>query len=215
MKAPTLRIDEAIDFLRRLQGRRTLIAICPMTGKIHAATPANRLEVVSFLRKYHDLKWGIYFAVNCTFGPMQKKPTKDDVARFNAAHVELDPTGKSSPDWHERTRAKLKGSQWPPSVIWSSGNGEQALWLMPEPIKLPKITEFATEADILDRAEKIARCEAKNHGLLASFTDSEIKFEGTWNIDRILRLPGTVNRPNKKKIALGRISVEAGNVEWL
>jgi hypothetical protein len=121
---------------------------------------------------------------------------------FDFAHVELDPADAVNclQPWQARTRAKLKGSKWPPTFIWSSGNGIQALWRIEPPV-------------LLDNSEIIADCESINRGLLEIFEDDEIVVQGTWNIDRILRIPGTINFPNEKKRAAGRTVIGAGHVE--
>ena len=78
----------------------------------------------------------------------------------------------------------------------------QCLWRIRNPV-------------LIDSADMIADCEARNRGLLNAFADDETEVQGTWNIDRILRIPGTINLPNAKKRAAGRKTVRAGNVEKL
>lgn len=68
-----------------------------------------------------------------------------------------------------------------PSIIVFSGGGYQAFWKLAEPT-----------AD-LDRVERVNRQIA-----------AELGGDSCHNIDRIMRLPGTINLPNAKKRAAGR-----------
>jgi hypothetical protein len=69
----------------------------------------------------------------------------------------------------------------PPTVVVCSGGGYHAFWRQKEP------------ADDLDRVEAVNLAIAKRVG-----------GDNCHNIDRIMRLPGTVNIPNAKKQAAGR-----------
>ena len=86
-----------------------------------------------------------------------------------------------------------------PTAIVNSGNGIQGLWRLAEPIELSADAEPII-ADVEARTEEImVRLGAK---------------PGTQNIDRILRLPGTINLPNKKKQKEGRIACEAELIQF-
>lgn len=203
MKAATgVDTREAQDFLRWLGAPRVLVAIHPDNHKVVGATPNTSKNLIAFLTKYGAEGFNLYFTPNRTKRPISTKPKKADIRFFDFAHVELDPpdTIKDLAAWQKRARAKLKASPWPPSVIWSSGNGVQALWRIDEPLDL---------ADV-----PAALCESKNRGLLEAFADDEIEIQGTWNVDRILRIPGTINYPNAKKRAAGRKTVGAGHAEF-
>jgi hypothetical protein len=79
-----------------------------------------------------------------------------------------------------------------PTFEVDSGNGLQLLWQLENPIKLSD-------------AEVIKRTEARNHALAEVFGADP----ATRNIDRIFRLPGTTNYPNRRKQALGRVECRA------
>ena len=75
----------------------------------------------------------------------------------------------------------LRTSQLPrPSIIVCSGNGLQALWRLESPI----------DVQMAERANK----------MLQILVEAD---EGTWNADRLLRMPGYVNRPSAKKRLYG------------
>lgn len=77
-----------------------------------------------------------------------------------------------------------------PTVITFSGGGYQAFWLLAHP------------TSDLERAEKCNATIAKALG-----------GDNCHNVDRIMRVPGTINFPNAKKRANGRASVLAKIVE--
>jgi hypothetical protein len=199
---PRLDTAEATKFLRGLGAPRVLVAIHPDNGMVHAAYVTTCPALTDFLKSYSDRNWNCYFTPNRTKRALTCKPRKVDIKWFDFAHVELDPTDAINDlqGWQKRTRAKLKNSKWPPTFIWSSGNGIQALWRIDPPV-------------LLANSEIIADCESRNRGLLEIFKDGEIDVQGTWNVDRILRIPGTINFPNKKKRAAGRTVIGAGHVE--
>ena len=199
---PVLNLQEAETFLRALGACRVLVAIDPNGAGIRGAFPRNTADLRTFLKDYTAIGWNLYFTPNTTRRALTRKPTKTDLRACDFFHVELDPTDdvKDLPTWHERIRAKLRCLDKPPSTIWSSGNGIQALWRNDPAILLT--------SDVV-----IERCEAINKSLLENLVDPQIKVEGTWNVDRILRIPGTINVPNKAKRAAGRIIIGTGNVE--
>jgi Virulence-associated protein E/RepB DNA-primase from phage plasmid len=82
----------------------------------------------------------------------------------------------------------------PPTVIVFSGGGYQGFWKLKEP------------------AADLARVEGVNMAIA-----NRVGGDNCHNIDRIMRLPGTVNIPNAKKLAAGRTPTVAGVVEadWL
>lgn len=201
---PAFEFAVAHDFMRWIGAPRVLVAIEP-DGPIRAATPTN---LTSFRRFLSDnaATAGLYFTVNRTRAPMSIKPTKADIKWCDFAHAEIDPTDDVATsdldNWQERARAKARALRWPPSVMWRSGNGLQCLWRLAKPV-------------LLDSPEIVRRCEAANAGLLDQFVDHECKREGTHNIDRVLRIPGSINYPNKTKRAIGRVTVGAGDVTYL
>jgi hypothetical protein len=95
----------------------------------------------------------------------------------------------------------LEQTQPQPSAIIDSGNGLQVLWRLDRPIILgePVDGEYSAE----DRA-RIDDVEARIGALIVRLGGTA----GTQNIDRI-RLPGTINLPNKTKLKAGRVPCPA------
>jgi hypothetical protein len=125
---------------------------------------------------------------------MNKKATKKDIAAVEYLLADLDPEdNETSEEAKARYSDQLNGDFKPkPSAIIDSGNGLQCLWKLTSPIALPLDEKWeATVAEIEARtAALMVRLGAK---------------AGTQNIDRILRLPGTINLPNAKKLKAGRV----------
>lgn len=122
--------------------------------------------------------FGVYFSINTIRAGVTTKPTKDDIVAIRYAHVDIDPP--ASGPWDKDAVFADVLSQNPSKVI-DSGNGIQALWAL-----VPGCT--------VDQVEQI------NKGLIQRFNADK----GTWNADRVFRVPGTINWPNPKKISLGR-----------
>jgi hypothetical protein len=75
-------------------------------------------------------------------------------------------------------------------MIVKSGGGFNVYWALAEPV-------YANG--------NIEQLEDANRGLVMAFGADK----GTQNLDRILRLPGTLNYPTKAKLRRGRTVVEA------
>ena len=103
-------------------------------------------------------------------------------------HADLDPADGETP---EAAKARYLGQlengfEPPPTWIVDSGGGIQAGWRMDEPIGL----------EGADREALVAEAENRSKALMLRLGSEA----GTQNIDRILRLPGTINIPNAKKL---------------
>lgn len=118
----------------------------------------------------------IYYTVNTVRpGFTGSKPSKADIVASRFAHVDIDP----SPGWDKgATLAALIEAG--ATVVVDSGYGLQGLWAVVCPV---------------------AEVEAINRGLIARFGADR----GTWNADRLFRVPGYTNYPNAKKRAAGRV----------
>lgn len=135
------------------------------------------------------LQRGVYYSPNRVRPGLSKKAAKPDIVGIRFAHVDIDPP-KDGTSWdREAAIERLQRATPAPSIVISSGAGLQALW---------RLEEGASAAQV----------ELINKGLIDGFGGDP----GTWNVDRILRLPGTVNWPTKKKKALGREPVWAAIV---
>jgi hypothetical protein len=164
---------------------------------LSAIEPDGPIETCEFSRPSSVRRWidgwngtrNLYYAVNRTRPGLTKKAAKSDVTQYVGPHVDLDPP-KDCGDLAMAQAAlldRLKGYDPPPSGVVFSGGGYQGLWLLaePEPITGP---------------QDVARLEAVNRGI-----EKALGGDHCHNVDRILRLPGTINLPDQKKREAGRV----------
>jgi hypothetical protein len=199
---------EAFVFLKRLRhdGPWVIVAIEPSSGAIKAITAHSAEDVYAFVSMHHG-KDNLYYSVNPTKTVMSKKPAKTDIAAIEYLLADLDPLGNEKPeDAKARYLNQLNGTFEPkPSAIVDSGNGIQALWRLNQAIDLsqyPLATDASGKLVLGPEAEKItADVEGRAKALMERLGAKA----GTQNVDRIFRLPGTINLPNKTKLKAGRV----------
>lgn len=122
----------------------------------------------------------VYWTVNLVRDGCHRKPKKADIVAARYVHVDIDPPkGGGSLD-KLKVQADLCALACPPSLIIDSGGGLQAFWRLAGPAELEQVEE-------LNRA--VAALLGADH---------------CYNIDRLMRVPGTLNFPNQKKRANGR-----------
>lgn len=198
----------AIDFLRRWSPDDDwcLTAIIP-DGKTETRTfrPSEADAAADWIEG-HQGKRNLYFTPNRVRRPMSVKPSKPDISAFRAFWADLDPRiGEDLTEERQRIEALLTtglpaGIPEPSAVVFSGG-GYQAFWLLAEPLAIATPTA--------DTPEPWATGEAYNRGLERVFGSDAVH-----NCDRIMRLPGTINVPNKKKVKKGRKRTLSRLIEW-
>ena len=164
--------------------RWVLTAIHPTDKSIVTATfdEPRFTEAMAWLQKYGDAHYGLYFAVNPPDADCSTKPKKADIPRAYYLHVDCDPKeGMDVVAEQNKFIAQLHAHVPNPSVIVKSGNGVHGYWRLNTP-------------------GEVALVEAANKVLEKQFTGGN----QTWNVDRIMRLPGTINYPNALKLSKGR-----------
>jgi hypothetical protein len=173
------------------------VAIHPDDGLIDAVTVTDIAAVVPFIGHWNGTR-NLYFGLNPTWRAMNKKPSKKDIARIEFICGDLDPRDNETADAGKaRYTIKLAAFRPPPAGLIDSGNGLQGLWRLTTPIEL--------NGDDAERAMRIKDAEARGKALLLALGAPT----GTQNVDRILRLPGTINLPNAVKRRAGRVQCEA------
>jgi predicted P-loop ATPase len=208
----------ALHFLEQLRpgGPWILTAIKP-DGLTETITANGPTEVRRFVLENNGHK-NLYYSVNPTRTARTTKASKLDIAVIEFSFVDLDPKPNETPDAaKKRYLAGLENFEPAPTAIIDSGNGVQALWRLAEPIVLPeptvvknpkkgepkKVYEPETQAVIADAERRVKLLMEK----LGSVS-------GTQNIDRILRLPGTANLPNAKKLKDGRTACQTKLIKF-
>lgn len=198
MSAPSLLLGDtptAVEFLCHFapEGPWVLTAIRPDGGKVGNVVSATyRVGQERELAAWIDGKQGranIYFLVNVPREAIDghRHAEKADIVAVRALHVDVDPErNKDIKSEQERIKNLFLGSD--ASIILFSGGGYQAFWLLRDPVPV----------------NDVAVPEAYNRGL-------EKKFGGDHchNINRIMRLPGTINLPDQNKRDKGRMRVLA------
>lgn len=155
-------------------------------------TDQSLKDCAKWLREFNG-KRNVYFHVNTVLKPLKKKAEREDIASVDWLHVDIDPRAGEDLD-AERDRIRrlfneeLPDGVPPPSVVIQSGGGWQLFWKLAQSI--------AIDGD-LAKAE-----EAKRYNQQIEFLFGG---DNCHNIDRIMRLPGTINIPDEKKIKKGRV----------
>jgi Mesyanzhinovviridae DNA primase len=183
-------------------GRRPIARTCTTLSSGPAEPPGEAEDFISRYNLAHEGNEarGIYYSVNPTRTAMDKKPKKTDIDAIEYMLADLDPAdGETSDAAKARYLAQLEGTFEPkPTVALDSGNGVQCLWRLQERIVLGELIDGGFSPE--DQA-KIDDVEARAQVIMVRLGAKA----GTQNIDRILRLPGTVNYPNAVKRKAGRV----------
>jgi hypothetical protein len=203
--------DAALEFLELLRpgGSWQIIAItADNEAPIVTVTTVDKQVVEQFIKKYIG-KRNLYFTPNPVrpSAPPDKKPTKLEIAAIEYVYADLDPRDDETPEQAKaRYFSALESSEQQPTFVVDSGNGLQALFRV-TPISLPEPLDVIGPNNSRGLAYDsvtlalIANVEARIRALVLSLGGTA----GTQNIDRALRLPGTVNVPNKAKRNRGRV----------
>ena len=201
---PKADLEAAVEFLKRWApaGPWVLTAIDVEGKGIETATfdPASETYCLGWLAKHRDRN--LYFHVNRPTRKLTKKAGLKDIKSVDWFHIDIDPrAGENLDDERKRALALLttnlpEGVPAPNAIIFSGG-GYQAFWRLEEPIQI--------DGDLV-KAEDAKRW---NQWL-------EVRFEADncHNIDRIMRLPGTINWPNKIKRDKGRVATLAKLIKF-
>lgn len=191
---PAARVsDEATAFLQVFDptGRHNLFAIMP-GGPVEGCTfDAGDVERIAAWIDERHATHNLYFSQNePRTGAPNAKLGKGDIAYIRSISVDLDlPAGEdydvARKAVKDRLRKAVKEDGLPqPTLVVDSGNGLQAHWLLEEKVTVEAMQSWA-EAEGRAFAQRLGG-------------------DATHNVDRVLRLPGTLNIPNAKKRALGR-----------
>lgn len=183
---------KAVSFLNhfRSSGLHNVVAIDPVSEAVTGITrPNGHPDITAFIERNNGNR-NLYYTVNePKEGAPDSKLTKQHIGKIHGVWLDADPK-KDLPFEREKERlskfaVELKTDKNPPTYITDSGGGIQAFWLYDKPLDASKDNVIA--------AESLSRGLAEQHG-----TDF------VQNIDRIMRIPFTVNIPNEKKKKAGR-----------
>lgn len=204
----------ALEFLASLPGSMIdLTAISADTGKIRGRTFAkgnasDRTNCALWIEQATAKRFGVYFNINSLGvrlgidkrnGETIQKANEPDVTMLNAFHVDGDVSKDiGDPTAFAEAKAELlraiQGMNKPPSIIIDSGNGYGLFWMLRKGIKVT-----AANRDQL-KAINIALRDA-----VRSMPGGSA--DACQNLDRVMRMPFTINYPNAAKLKRGRVEV--------
>lgn len=174
-----------------------IVAIEPKRDKEHSpgiqatsVLPDEIDTLKTWLEAQHTKEWNIYFAVNPLASRLNSKANKYNIAALAYLHVDNDPQD-GVPLHEERARLLTDAKLFlvKPTELVDSGNGLGLFWRLDKPIPVDG---------------NVSELESTNERLKDHF-----KADHCHNIDRIMRLPGTINWPDYRKTAKGRVPVAA------
>jgi hypothetical protein len=183
----------ALEFLEKFQpgGPWVLTAISTDKKAIETRTfDASTVDAAAAWLSGHLGVRNLYFAVNPTVKPVNKMPELAEMASLAWLHVDIDPREGEDLETEKKRGLELLRRFVPaPTVIIDSGGGVQGFWKLNDP--------FTINGDVA-RAEK-----AKLYNLQL---ERDFGADHCHNVNRIMRLPGTINLPDAKKAKKGRVA---------
>ena len=202
---PTPNTDDAIKFLEMFAptDHWVLAAIRPEGGGPEVKTFG--VDTADDARAWidsHNGKRNLYFQVNPPLHNLSKKASKKDIKSLDWLHVDVDPRAGEDIVSEQKRILALFTENRPesvpePTIVIFSGGGYQAFW------------RLQNQVPINGNLEKAADAERYNKKLEELFGG-----DSCHNVDRIMRLPGTINLPNALKRKKGRREVKAELIEF-
>src|SRR5579859_2700740 len=186
--------DVAVDFLRALEpeGPWLVVAIKPkLTKEDRDAVafgefyPATEDKFREWLQQNHEKGWNQYFTSNLPRTPF-KTSKEDQLEWLRLLHVDVDlPGAADNEELKTDLIARMNAMEPAPTAIVFTGGGCQAVWKFRE--RLPA-------------QENIERVSTTNKTIATT-----LKGDHCHDVSHLLRLPGTINIPDFRKRARGRI----------
>ena len=159
-----------------------LVAIKPDAKVISARHFDNDpTAATAWAVKRNAIGFNLYWSVNEVAAGLHSKASKPDITAVRMLHVDIDPKKDGTPFDKPAAISALSEHAMPPSFIVDSGGGLGAFWVLDEPVT------------------DIEGVEAANRGIEAIFGGDHCH-----NVDRVMRLVGTVNWPDAAKRSRGR-----------
>lgn len=188
MKDMAFETECAVAFLQAFDcdGWHNLVAIDPSGSTPPVARtfpPHSFAEIVDWVNRHNGVR-NLYFSVNepAPNARRSSKLRKDEIAAIRAIYTDIDPR-PSVELAAERKRLRAVAEESDADIVIDSGGGVQLFWCLSE--KAP--------AASFEWAEGSNRCVAQEYG-----------GDHTWDVNRIMRLPFTLNLPDTKKRLAGR-----------
>jgi hypothetical protein len=160
-----------------------LVSIHPNGLKIEGKEFATDIDAaLSWAAAANGVGFNIYWTANIVRPGRHGKPDKGAITHARFVHVDIDPPKTGGAFDKKAIAAAMQEIAAPPSFVIDSGGGLQAFWRLSEPV------------------EQWDQIEAINLQVRDYF-----EADACQNIDRLMRVPGSVNFPDKKKMMRGRV----------
>jgi hypothetical protein len=225
-----LDIDQAMYFLNKLdpKSRHTIASEAPFGGSNNgprwesgATYEFHQLELlIADIKKRQARKSNVYYSVNrpCKVSERQGAGGKnniDDIVCIRALAFDID--FSSFKRDHEKVLIFITdkfNNESQPSMVINTGGGFHLIYFLSKRIKTYIHRQETTEEiknsnkiSIYNRSMITNLAYSFEHFLRHMFEEAfgkELKVDNMSNIDRVMRLPGTVNYPKAEKIAKGQ-----------
>jgi hypothetical protein len=184
-----LNIASALSWLLTWFGPTTVVAINPDSGSISGKWLGQTTleEVTRWADEINRRGSNLYFCPNLPKPGLAKKPSDGEISEIRAIYADIDAKDGRSMDEAREAIFKLPH----PTHVIMTGGGYQPIWILSEPLPTT--------------VETIAWARARGKSIAAYAGGDAVD-----DISRILRLPFTVNYPNAKKCAAGRVECLSG-----
>lgn len=192
--------QHAIDFLKKFKpgGPWTLGAIATDRKAVTFRTFRDEQEAYTFVEQENGSR-NLYFLVNDPTHDINTKPSKTDIKQAPWLHVDVDSSATDAEGLERdldmllpQLTTKLPKGIPQPTITLFSGNGYWAFWKLDEPFLIEGTETNWEEFELYNK--RLEQVFGGDH---------------CFNVDRIARLPGTINIPNPQKRKKGRVEVEA------
>jgi hypothetical protein len=138
----------------------------------------------------------IYYHLNKTTGNHGPKAKKSQVVLAEFVHVDIDPEEGQELESEQKRIADIVAKGIPgvptPTFTVFSGGGYNLIWRLKEPVQIDGKPEIYEDFELYNK-----KLIELYKGDIACF-----------NVDRILRVPGTINWPDERKLKRGRVPTE-------
>jgi hypothetical protein len=227
-----LDINKALQFLDMLDpnGRHTIASEAPFGGKDGGpkweggATyeAEQRSFLIEDIQKRQARKSNVYYSVNrpCKIGDRQGaggKNNVDDITVIRAWAFDIDFTKSKTQKLIDEMLSFFDNfaiNELKPSLIISTGGGFQIIYLLEPFMRVMLYRKQPITDEQKDINKEIVKLRSRISEIAHSFetmlrktvpNELPIKIDNMSNIDRVMRLPGTVNYPKAEKQAKGQM----------
>jgi hypothetical protein len=162
--------------------------------------PDQGAEFMAWAEACAKMPANLYFSVAEPTGPTDRKMERTDIRAVHFLHVDVDPrAGEDLEAERVRILAMLRNPPGlPPATgIVSTGGGFAAYWALAEPVSI--------DGDL---------AKAEDAALYNLGIERAVGGDACHDASRIMRLPGTINIPDARKVKKGRVPALAQVVEW-